>query len=302
MNAFGDRLFSSITRASGLTIVLLLASVAIFLSVEAWPGITARIDGESFWTYAAPLAFGTVWSATIALLIGAPLAIAVALFVVFYAPPKFGAVMGYLIDLLAAIPSVVYGLWGLAFLAPNLTIIYSWLAENLSFIPIFAVTEAGGPFPISATGRTMFTAGIVLAIMILPVISAMSREVFLQTPALQKEAAIALGATRWEMIRLAVLPHSRSGMIGAVMLGLGRALGETMAVAMVLSATGVISFRLLSSTNPTTIPANIAYGIKESSGLTINILIATGLVLFIITLVVNFTARWIADRQVSRRA
>lgn len=297
MHGFADRIFAQVTRGAGLVIALMLAGVAAFLSIEAWPGLTADIDGASFWAYALPFAFGTLWSATIALVLGAPLAVAVALFLVFYAPRRLGTIMGYLIDLLAAIPSVVYGLWGLAFLAPRLAGFYEWLSTYFGFIPLFAVSDAGGAYPLSATGRTILTAGIVLAIMIIPIITAVSREVFSQTPPLQREAALALGATRWEMIRLAVLPYGRSGVIGAIMLGLGRALGETMAVAMVLSATDVVSLRLLSSTNPTTIPANIAYGIKEGSGLDINILIATGLVLFIITLLVNLLARLVASRQ-----
>ena len=156
-------------------------------------------------------------------------------------------------DLLAAIPSVVYGLWGILVLAPFLTPSYRWLNENLGWVPVF-----GGQ--VSATGRTMLTVGIVLAIMVLPIMAALIREVFLQTPRLHEEAALALGATRWEMIKMAVLPFGRPGIISAAMLGLGRALGETMAVAMVLSPSSVVSFALLTSQNPNTIAANIAYG------------------------------------------
>ncbi|MGA8852415.1 MAG: ABC transporter permease subunit, partial [Aeromicrobium sp.] len=159
------------------------------------------------------------------------------------------------------------------------------------FIPIFAG-------PASTTGRTLLTACIVLAVMILPIMTAICREIFLQTPRLHEEAALALGATRWEMIRMTVFPYARSGIVSAAMLGLGRALGETMAVAMVLSATaGVVTANLIGSTNPSTIASNIALSFAESSGKSVNALIATGLVLFIITFVVNFAARSIVDRR-----
>jgi phosphate transport system permease protein len=143
----------------------------------------------------------------------------------------------------------------------------------------------------------MFTTGIVLAVMILPIISAISREAFSQAPALHREAALALGATRWEMIRMAVLPYGRSGVIGGAMLGLGRALGETLAVAIVLSASGVVTFDLISSTNPSTIAANIALNFPEASGLDVNTLIVSGLALFVITFAVNFFARAIVNRR-----
>jgi phosphate transport system permease protein len=140
-------------------------------------------------------------------------------------------------------------------------------------------------------------AGVVLAVMILPIITAVSREVFLQTPRLHEEAALALGATRWEMIRMAVLPFGRSGIISGAMLGLGRALGETMAVAIVLSVSGGITFNLISNGNPSTIAANIALQFPEASGLGVNVLIASGLVLFLITLAVNSIARYIINRR-----
>jgi phosphate transport system permease protein len=143
----------------------------------------------------------------------------------------------------------------------------------------------------------MLTVGLVLAIMILPIISAISREVFLQAPTLHKEAAYALGATRWEMITMAVLPYGKSGIIGGSMLGLGRALGETMAVALVLSISGGITFNLISSGNPGTIAANIALEFPESTGIDVNTLIASGLALFVITLGVNMLARWIVNRR-----
>jgi len=289
-----DALFTGTTKVAGLVIVLVLAGVALFLLAEGMPALTASPSelpgGQSFAAFVAPLLFGTLFSAGIALTLGTPLAVGIALFVTFYSPKALTSTLGYLIDLLAAVPSVVFGLWGANFLGPRLVPLYHWLADHFSWIPFFAG-------PASPTGRTMFTAGIVLAIMIIPIITALSREVFRQTPRLQQEAAFALGATRWEMVRSVVLPFGRSGVISATMLGLGRALGETMAVAMVLSVSGGVTFNVISSTNPSTIAANIALDFPESSGIAINALIATGLVLFVITFVVNFFARLVVQRS-----
>ena len=222
--------------------------------------------------------------------IATPLAVGIALYISHFANRRFAQVLGYAVDLLAAIPSVVYGLWGILVLAPFLSPTFNWLNENLGWIPIFAGQ-------VSATGRTMLTVGIVLAIMVLPIMAALIREIFLQTPRLHEEAALALGATRWEMIKMAVLPFGRPGIISAAMLGLGRALGETMAVAMVLSPAAVVSFAVLTSTNSNTIAANIALQFPEAGGNYTNLLIATGLVLFAITMVVNMIARWVISRR-----
>jgi phosphate transport system permease protein len=290
----GDLVFANLTRAAGLTILIALAGVAIFLTIEGIPAFTAGPEdlkgNSSFVVYVWPLLFGTLLAAALALLIAVPLAIGVALTVSHYAPRRIATLIGYLIDLLAAVPSVIYGLWGGLFLGPHLVPAYEWLADHLSFIPFFAG-------PASTTGRTILTASIVLAIMVLPIVTAISREIFAQTPRLNEEAALALGATRWEMIRLSVFPYARSGIVSAAMLGLGRALGETMAVAMVLSASGVVTFNLISSTNPSTIAANIALTFADATGLQVNALIASGLVLFVITFGVNFAARWIVSRS-----
>jgi phosphate transport system permease protein len=191
--------------------------------------------------------------------------------------------------MLAAIPSIVYGLWGIAVLGPATVPVTQWLADHVGWFPLFAG-------PASVTGRTMFTVSLVLALMILPIVSAVAREVFTQTPRRLQEGATALGATRWEMIRMTVLPFGKSALISGSMLGLGRALGETMAVAIILSGSGIISFNLISTTNPSTIAANIALQFPESSGIDVNDLIASGLVLFAITLVVNMSARAIIAR------
>ncbi|HEY4421216.1 MAG TPA: phosphate ABC transporter permease subunit PstC, partial [Pseudonocardia sp.] len=237
-----------------------------------------------------PLVFGTILAALIALVLATPLAVAIALFITHYAPRRLAQGLGYLIDLLAAVPSIVYGLWGVAVLAPATIGLSTWLNTYLGWIPFFAG-------PVSVTGRTMLVVGVTLAVMILPIITAVSREVFLQTPKLHEEAALALGATRWEMIRMAVLPFGRSGIISGSMLGLGRALGETMAVAIILSASGAVTVNLISSDNPSTIAGNIALQFPDSTGLAVNTLIASGLVLFVITLLVNALARYIINRR-----
>lgn len=291
----GDRVFSGLSTGAGILILLVLAGVAAFLLIEGIPGILASPDevksGQSFWPYVWPLVYGTMIAAVVALIMAVPLAIGVALFISHYSPRKLGQILGYLVDLLAAVPSVVYGLWGLGFLAPKMVPVYKWLHDYLGFLPFFA----GPPSP---TGRTIFTACVVLAVMILPIMTAICREIFLQTPRLHEEAALALGATRWEMARMAIFPYARSGIVSAAMLGLGRALGETLAVALVLSATaGVVTTNLISSTNPSTIAANIALTFADASGKTVNALIASGLVLFVITFLVNFAARAIVDRR-----
>lgn len=290
----GDRVFAGSAKAAGIFILVILSGVALFLIAEAVPAFTAPSEdipgGEGVTAYIAPLIFGTLLAAVLALLVGGPLAVAIALFIAYYAPPRLAQTLGYVVDLLAAIPSIVYGFWGIFWLAPRLVPFYEWLERNLGFIPLFAG-------PTSSTGRTMLTAGLVLAVMILPIVSAISREVFLQVPTLHREAALALGATRWEMIRMAVLPYGKSGVIGGAMLGLGRALGETMAVALVLSVSGGVTFNLISSGNPSTVAANIALEFPESSGVDVNTLIASGLALFVITFAVNMLARSIVNRR-----
>lgn len=290
----GDKVFSTSSLVAGSLILAVLAAVAIFLVAQSLPAFLADPadinDGDGFWTYVIPLVFGTIWAALLALVIALPFAIGIALFISHFAPRRLAQGLGYVIDLLAAVPSVVFGLWGITVLAPAVQPFYSWLVDNLGWIPIFAG-------PVSGTGRSILTVAVVLAVMILPIITALSREIFLQTPRLHEEAALALGATRWEMIKVAVLPFGRPGIISATMLGLGRALGETMAVAMVLSPSVIISFALIQSQNPTTIAANIALNFPEAHDLGVNVLIATGLILFLITLLVNSLARMVINRR-----
>jgi phosphate transport system permease protein len=291
----GDRWFSGTALAAGTMILVTLAAVAIFLIVQSVPGLTATSATASvlktdFWEYVWPLAFGTIWASILALVMAVPLSVAVALFISHYAPRRLAQGLGYVVDLLAAVPSVVFGLWGILVLAPAVQPVYAWLNVNAGWFPLFSGTVSG-------TGRTIFTAAIVLAVMVVPIITAICREIFLQTPVLHEEAALALGATRWEMVKMAVFPFGRSGIVSASMLGLGRALGETMAVAMVLSVANIVTFRLFTAENPGTIPANIALTFPEAYGTNINVLIATGLILFVVTFAVNAVARWIVSRR-----
>ncbi|MDY0984551.1 phosphate ABC transporter permease subunit PstC [Microbacterium sp. CFBP9023] len=292
----GDLVFSGTALAAGIIILVTLAAVAVFLIVQAIPALSSDtsnnhiLEGQSFLSWVWPFVFGTLWSSFIALVIAAPIAIGIALFISHYAPRRLAGVLGYIIDLLAAVPSVVFGLWGALTFAPMLVPFYKWLNTNLGFIPLFSGTPSG-------TGKTILTASLVLAVMILPIMTAICREVFLQTPKLHEEAGLALGATRWEMVRMAVLPFARSGMVSGAMLGLGRALGETMAVTLVLSPLGIVTFNLINPENPTTIPAIIALRFPEAHDEGVNTLIAAGLILFIVTFAVNFVARWIVSRR-----
>jgi phosphate transport system permease protein len=284
----GDKLFAGLAGGAGILLLVIIAGIAVFLVYTAVPAIQA--DTKSFltektwfpdsdpsvWGIAA-VAWGTVLSSALALLMAVPVAVGIALFIAQYAPRRLASPLGYLIDLLAAVPSVVYGLWGLFFLVPQMVGLTDYLADHLA-------------------RRTLFNAAVVLAVMILPIVSAVSREVFLQVPRSHIEGALALGATRWEVMRMAVLPFGRSGIISAAMLGLGRALGETVALALVLSTSYVVSWHILEP-GGTTVAANIAlqYGFASDTG--ISALIASGMVLFFITLAVNMTARWIIGRR-----
>ncbi|NYI40532.1 phosphate transport system permease protein [Demequina lutea] len=307
-SSFANTAFTGLTGFAASLILILLAAVATFLITEAWPALTeggtflaSKVDwirpeqGESLVQIIGYLVFGTVLISAIALLIATPLSVGIALFISHYAPRRLAAGLGYLIDLLAAIPSVVYGLWGAIVLIPVLQPFYQWLGHYFGWIPLFTPDPLTGV--VSPTGRVALSAAIVLAIMIVPIITAITREVFLQTPKLHEEAALAMGATRWEMIRMAVFPFGRSGIIGATMLGLGRALGETMAVYMILSVGLSYSFNILQSGEHNTIASYIAGQFPESNSYGVSALIAMGLALFIITLLVNILARWIVSRR-----
>ncbi|GAA2938163.1 MULTISPECIES: phosphate ABC transporter permease subunit PstC [Streptomyces] len=295
----GDRIFLGLSRGSGILLLVIMAAIAVFLTYRASLAIS-KDQGNFLTTFEwdtnlvppnfgiAVLAFGTVISSIIAMVIAVPIAVAIALFLTHYAPRRLRGPIAYVIDLLAAVPSIVYGLWGALVLVPNMTGLFSWLNDYLGWTGVFS-WEGGAP-------RSMLTVGILLAIMILPIITNVSREVFRQVPQMHEEAALALGATRWEVIRMAVIPFGRSGVISASMLGLGRALGETMAVATVLSPTFLIETSLLDPGGGT-FAQNIASKFGEATEFGRDALIASGLVLFVITLLVNGAARAIIARR-----
>ncbi|MDQ6650458.1 MAG: phosphate ABC transporter permease subunit PstC [Actinomycetota bacterium] len=281
--------------------MLVIVAIGVFLVVKAVPAV--RADTANFLTERqwlpdanrsqfgiAALAFGTVLTSFLALLVAVPVALGVALFITEYASPRVATAMSYLSDLLAAVPSVIYGLWGVLFLVPHMNKLQTFLTAHLGFLPMFK-NDSG------IVGRSLFAASVVLAIMILPIIAAISREIFRQVPAANREAALALGATKLEMIRLAVLPYSRAGVVSGVMLGLGRALGETIAVALVLSASFGVSIQVLSGLGGNTVAANIATKFGEAGITGRGALIASGLVLFAITFAVNGLARLVLARS-----
>jgi phosphate ABC transporter permease protein PstC len=252
-----------------------------------------NVSAEQFG--ALPMLLGTLITSGLALLIGVPVAVATALYATELCPARLRAPVTVLIELLAAVPSVVYGLWGIFYLAPKLQGPEQWLADRLSFIPF-----VGGGL---VTIPNIFNAGLILAIMILPIVSAISREVMSTVPADHKEAALGLGATRWEMIRMAVLPYCRGGIVGGAMLGLGRAIGETIAVAILIGGATQMPTHLFAQGN--SLAAVIANEFGEAQGLHRSALFAAGLVLFVLTLLVNAIARVIvlrAERVTAPRA
>ncbi|HEY5428963.1 MAG TPA: phosphate ABC transporter permease subunit PstC [Solirubrobacteraceae bacterium] len=279
---------------TSLAILILALIVFFFIRLIGESGSTFSTFGISFvfgndWDvsrnifHGAPLVVGTLITSGVALLIGVPVAVATALYLTELCPRRMRAPLSGLVDLLAAVPSVVYGLWGVFFLAPKLLPAEKWFANTFSFIPWIG---GGGS---SATPTNYFIASLVLAIMILPIVSAISREVLATVPAENKEAALALGATRWEMIRMAVLPYSRSGIVGGAMLGLGRALGETIAIVLLIGDAPVIGHHLFSQGY--SLAAVIANEFGEAQGIHRSALFAAGLVLFVLTLLVNIIAR-----------
>jgi phosphate transport system permease protein len=301
--AVGDRVYVAIITGFALCVPLLLVLLLWEVALAGWPAL--RQFGLDFLTSsewdpvkrnfgAAPAIFGTVVTSIVALIIATPLALGVAIFLSEYAPRRLRQPIAFFVDLLAAIPSVVYGLWGIFVLVPLLrehVIPFLRDTAHLDVLPIFS-----GP----SYGNSMLAAGLILAIMVLPYISSVSREVLLAVPRSQREAALALGATRWEMIQKAVIPFAKSGIIGGIILGLGRALGETMAVTMLIGNKHDISVSLLAPGY--TMASLIANEFSEASDdLHLSALMAVGFVLLVLTLVVNALARWLVWR-VSRSA
>jgi phosphate transport system permease protein len=294
----GDRIYRIVTTAFAVSIPLLLCFIALEIVAGAWPALSKF--GLSFLTSstwdvgagefgAAPMIYGTVVSSVLALILATPFALGVAVFLSEFAPAWLRQPVAFLVDLLAAIPSVVYGLWGIFVLLPVLRDrVMPFLAETLGLgaTPLFS-----GP----AYGNSMLAAAVILAIMILPYISAVSREVLMAVPRAQREAALALGATRWEMIRDAVVPYARSGIVGGIILGLGRALGETMAVTMLIGNRAELSASLFAPGY--TLASVIANEFAEASTeFHTAALMACGAVLLGVTLLVNVLARWLVSR------
>lgn len=296
----GDRVFSGMSRGAGITILVTMAAIAIFLIWRAIPSLQANTanffttkvwfpDQDPVVFGIASLAFGTLMTAIIAMVLAVPVGIGIALFIAHYASPRLASTLAFITDLLAAVPSIIFGMWGLQFLTPQMEGLGEWLNTYLGFIPLFS-NDLG------IYSKSILIAGVVLAIMVLPTISALSREVFLQVPRTHIEASLALGATRWEMVRQAIFPFAKPGMISASMLGLGRALGETIAVALILSASYEINWRI-SEPGGNTFAANIALRWNEAGPIGLSALVASGLVLFVITLAVNMAARVIISRR-----
>ncbi|USR78933.1 phosphate ABC transporter permease subunit PstC [Arcanobacterium pinnipediorum] len=330
-----DKIFRWMSSGAGAMILVLLAAVAIFLLLSSKNALFASSStiienieftrGKNFWEFALAALFGTMLASIIALIIAVPFAVSIALFISHYAPRRLAVFFGSIIDLLAAIPSVVFGLWGMWTLEPLLRPIFTSIATSLT--PVFEFISGtkqivdgqevwSGGLPGFSTlaqnfswwplqpdalvfvppARNIMMGGVILAVMILPIITSLCREVFLQSPRLLEEASLALGATRYEMIKMVVLPHGRSGIVSATMLGFGRALGETMALLMVLSPGLMINFKIFQPGQHSTIASQIALRFPESSGLSSDFLVALGFILFIITFLVNFVARAIVSR------
>jgi phosphate transport system permease protein len=303
---WGEIVFRSVAIAAGATIVGAIALMGLFLLVRAVPSLAANhvnfITSTEFTTSdATNLRFGvwdlfqvTLLSSVFAMAIAVPLAIGIAAFLTHYAPGRLARPFAVLVDLLAAVPSIVFGLWGIFVLAPRLKPVAVFLNDNFGWLPLFAKGNVS-----LAAGGTIFTGGIVLAIMILPIITSVTREVFSLTPKGQIEAAEALGATKWEVVRMTVFPYGRSGMIAASMLGLGRALGETVAVLIIISAAAKAGHWSLFD-GGYTFASKIASAASEfSSPLPTGAYIAAGFVLFLLTFVVNALARLAAGGRVS---
>jgi phosphate transport system permease protein len=299
---FSDRIFSNLTLVFALVIVGILLGLVVVLNIDAMPAISRfglSFFGSSSWDPvreefgALPAIYGTLLSSAIGLIIAVPISLGAAIFLVELAPSWLRGPASFVIEMLAAIPSVIIGLWGLFVLVPVVkSPIESWLGSRLGFLPLFQ----GPPF-----GVGFLAAGIILAIMVIPIITAMSRDAMRAVPGQQKEAMLALGATRWETIRQAVLPYCRSGLVGAVILGLGRALGETMAVTMVIGNKYALTASLFSP--GATIASKIAGEFGEATGdVFIGSLVELALVLFAVTLLVNVVARLLVWRMTAVKA
>jgi phosphate transport system permease protein len=298
----GDRSFQLVALISGLLVLIILVLITYTTAQQSTTWFSAgfkgifqvAFDGNTHFG-AMGVLFGTVISSVIGIIIGVPVSVGIALLLTEVVRPRWARPFVYVIDLLAVVPSVVWGLWGIIVLVPWLQKIYLHIASGVKGIPVLD-SLFGGP---NVTGASFFTAGLILAIMIIPIITSLSREVIATVPAIDKEGAYALGATRWEMIRGAVWPHSKGGVTGAVLVGFGRALGETIAVALVIGDSVEVTSHLFYSGH--SIAAIIALQFGEANGGEFrSALIGLGLFLFVLTIVVNLVARWFVERSARR--
>lgn len=296
---WGDRAFRSVALACGLAVFVILGLIAFTSTNKAWPAFSH--EGLGFVTTnrwvpnenhfgALALIYGTAMSAVLALLLSVPVSFGIALFVTEFASPKVAKLVTSLIDLLAAVPSVVYGLWATLALAPNVQGLYKALSSATASIPVLNSLFGG-----QSQGYSLMTASIVLAIMITPIITSLSREALATVPESDKAGALALGATQWEAIRVAVFPKARGGLTAAVLLGLGRAMGETIAVAMVIGSSAQITLHIFSPA--ATMAGTVASQWGEASGIHQAALVGLGVVLFIFTIAINSSARFIVARS-----
>ena len=296
-----DRAFLRGSLGSGLAVLSLMVAVGLFLLIRAWDALASQ--GVAFLTTAewepdrgefgiASVVIFTVSIAAIAVVVAMPLSLGTALFITEVVPVKLRSTFVAMVDLMAAVPSVVYGLWGLLFFQTHVLGLSRWLGRWLGWIPFFKVdgTDPGSAIPVlTAFTSSTLIAGLVVALMVMPIQTSIMREVFSQVPLGEREGALALGATRWGMIRIVSLPFARGGIIGGTMLGLGRALGETIAVYLIISPRFDISFHILEA-GSNSVSSLIALRAPEASGFALSALMAAGLALFLLTLVVNFTA------------
>jgi phosphate transport system permease protein len=298
----GDRVFQILAASAGVLVLVILALIAIttsqqassWFSTEGWKIFTVDWNPATNNFGALSYIYGTVITAAIAIILSVPVSVGLALLLTEVVPPRWARPIVYVVDLLAVVPSVVWGLWGILVFAPWLFHIYTSIASGVKGIPVL---DALFGQPVS--GASFFTCGIILAFMITPIVTSLSREVFATVPAIDKEGAYALGATRLEMIRGAVWPHSQGGVVGAVLLGLGRAMGETIAAALVIGSSPVITSHLFAAGYD--MPAVIANQFGEASGEFRAALIGLGVMLFVITIVVNLIARGVVERSARRK-
>jgi phosphate transport system permease protein len=293
-----DRAFWLVCATAGVAVLAILAAILTSTLQQAWPAISGAAENGFFTSTAwdpqagqfgmLALLYGTLVVSFIAVLLAVPVSIGIALFLTELAHRRVRGVLVTLIDMLASVPSVVFGLWGATVLASGASPVFAWLHETLGGIPLLGALF-GLPAP-----RSFLLAGVVLAIMIVPIITSITREVFETVPDADKQAAWALGATRWEMIKGAVLPHSFGGIVGAVMLGLGRAMGETIAVALLIGGSAQVTANMLGPGN--SIPAAIVLEFGEAGSLHLSALIGMGVVLFMVTVLVNVLARVVVRR------